>query len=161
MWFAGCLSCGAASVCVLSSPDHLRCPSSDTPQHNLHTRCCQVDALVSYGITYSFPLDDDSSDEAAAAAAGGVGQRPAPLAPSIDTLHTYNALPQLVARFLGGGGSSMSSSVRAPKPGWSHRSMPLMLRQSLAQRISTAVITRLEQVRVWGGGVRVYCAYQR
>jgi hypothetical protein len=89
----------------------------------------QTDALVAYGLTYAFPVEDEADE--------GRTPRPAPLAPSIDTLHTYSALPQPVARFLG--------DKRAMKPGWA-KGMPLMMRQLLAQRISTAVITRLEQV---------------
>lgn len=99
----------------------------------------QVDVLVSYGLTYSFPIEDDET---------GAVPRAAPLAPSIDTLHAYSALSQPVARFLG--------DRRALKPGWA-KGVPLTMRQMLAQRISTAVITRLEQVRrscVQGGRLR-------
>lgn len=96
----------------------------------LHCIAWQVDVLVAYGLTYSFPLDEEED--------GSRAPRPAPLAPAVDTLHTYCALPQPVARFLG--------DRRALKPGWARGSMPLMMRQMLAQRISTAVITRLEQV---------------
>lgn len=102
----------------------------------------QVDVLVSYGLTYSFPIEDEETG------AGGV-PRAAPLAPSIDTLHAYSALSQPVARFLG--------DRRALKPGWA-KGVPLTMRQMLAQRISTAVITRLEQVRmhcVQGGRLRL------
>lgn len=90
--------------------------------------------MVAYGLTYTFPLEEEEGEEGS----GSTGPRAAPLAPSIDTLHAYRALPQPVARFL--------SDRRALKPGWA-KAMPLMLRQMLAQRISTAVITRLEQVR--------------
>lgn len=92
----------------------------------------QVDVLVSYGLTYSFPIEEEETG------AGGM-PRAAPLAPSIDTLHAYSALSQPVARFLG--------DRRALKPGWA-KGVPLTMRQMLAQRISTAVITRLEQVRM-------------
>jgi hypothetical protein len=84
---------------------------------------------VAYGLTYSFPVEDEEEE--------GKAPRAAPLAPAVDTLHTYSALEQPVARFLG--------DRRALKPGWA-KAMPLMMRQMLAQRISTAVITRLEQV---------------
>lgn len=89
--------------------------------------------MVAYGLTYTFPLEEEEGEEGS----GSTGPRPAPLAPSIDTLHAYRSLSQPVARSL--------SDRRALKPGWA-KGMPLMLRQMLAQRISTAVITRLEQV---------------
>lgn len=92
---------------------------------------------MAYGLTYSFPVEEEEE---------GRAPRAAPLAPAVDTLHTYSALSQPVARFLG--------DRRALKPGWA-KAMPLMLRQVLAQRVSTAVITRLEQV----GGQAVCFVY--
>lgn len=101
----------------------------------------QVDVLVGYGLTYSFPLDDDGEGSTSS------GPRPAPLAPPIDTLHRYSALShQPIARALG--------PSRGLKPGWSSQGVPLTLRQGLAQHITTAVITRLEQVSSTRGAWR-------
>eukprot|EP00878_Enallax_costatus_P033682 GHUV01037227.1.p1 GENE.GHUV01037227.1~~GHUV01037227.1.p1 ORF type:complete len:497 (+),score=226.94 GHUV01037227.1:901-2391(+) len=92
-----------------------------------------VGVLVSYGLTYSFPAEDSDHQMSPsyAAAPGQQLPRPAPISPAIDTLHVYSTLKQ------------PSSSRPAGAGGWGGRVMPLVLRQMMAQMISTANITRL------------------
>jgi hypothetical protein len=96
----------------------------------------QVGCLVSYGLTYSFPVGEEEQQPLAPSYAAAPGQplpRPAALNPAVDTLHCYSCL-----------GCPDSSSAAVPA---SRAAMPLVLRQMLAQMISAANISRIEQVR--------------
>lgn len=99
----------------------------------------QVEVLVGYGLTYSFTAEEEQQAPSYAAGQQQMA-RPAPLSPGVDSLHCYSCLGQAVLYV---GGSKVSWA--APKP------VPLVLRQLLAQTISTANITRLERV---SGGTR-------
>eukprot|EP00775_Hariotina_reticulata_P012715 gene12715-12845_t len=97
-----------------------------------------VEVLVGYGLTYSFTAEEEQQAPSYAAVQQQMA-RPAPLSPGIDSLHCYSCLGQAVLYV---GGSKVSWA--APKP------VPLVLRQLLAQMISSANITRLERARNQG-----------
>ncbi|KAF6260458.1 hypothetical protein COO60DRAFT_1637556 [Scenedesmus sp. NREL 46B-D3] len=99
----------------------------------------RVGCLVSYGLTYSFPVGEEEQQPLAPPYAAAPGQplpRPAPLAPPVDMLHSYSRL-----------GSPDSSSAALPA---ARAAMPLVLRQMLAQMISAANIACIEQARHHG-----------